>query len=244
MAILVPVIVGIAIWGSEQTIGNALKPHKANVPADTFPALKPENDICSKLRINIQCTLTEMPVQGYVTRRSYRNLDSIPVCGGPSVKENAQFLKWAAANTIPAGINFLLDITSHTSAIVNLGTTQISVIKRYPSLSTNDITCTGGADYYISESVQLDSSPPKVTYICNHDKCSEPHVTLNKGDNVAINISTNSRRGVLVWNGRVIIIVNGHLITLNLGTHESASLPQPLVCGEVAPGSWMQCERS
>ena len=240
---MAPVIVGIAIWGGEKSIGTAFGPHKVNQSVKSYPDLKPKNDICSKLKINIQCTLTELSATDYVTRRTYHNLSGIPVCGEAGSKENARFLKWAATNAIPGGSYFFLDITSNTSAIINLGDTQVYVLKKYPRLMTDDIACGGGANFNVTESIDLDNNPPKTTYFCGDNSCSRPRITLRKGDNVEIMINTAVSHSVIVWSGQTDIIVNGHLIVLNLGTHESAPLPQPIICSPSAAGTWEPCFR-
>jgi hypothetical protein len=243
-AILVPVLVGLLIWGIEQLMGTALQTHNVGSAREPLVDLKPVNDICSKLNIGLQCTLTELSPSDYVTRRIYDSLKGVPVCDSPSLAEEAQFSKWAKTNTIPGGNLFLLDITSHTDSIVNLGTTQISVANRYPTLATDDIGCAGGAEFPLGESINLDNNPPTVTYFCgtNQQKCSRPLITLRPGDNAEIMIRAYNMRNVVEWTGRLEIIVNGHILMLNLGTHTSASLPQPISCSPDG-GTWQPCAR-
>jgi hypothetical protein len=234
-AILVPVVVAVTIWGAEKAISSAL-----GTPKKSAPIAHPANDLCSRFSFGLQCTFNTLPTSDFVTRRSYSSLRGVPLCGAADTKESDRFLKWAAVNAIPGGTNFILDITSHARSIVNLGTTQISIIRRYPRLTTDDITCAGGADYSTAETIDLDTSPPKVTYFCGGRPCSVPLITLRNGDNLEVLIRTSDSRNVVEWTGKIEIFVNGHPLALNLGTHTSAPLPQPVECSPDV-NAWLPC---
>jgi len=248
-AILIPILVGLAIWGIEQLVGSALKEHGTPSASEAMIDIKPAHDVCKNFHVGIQCTLNELPNTYYVTRQVYHSMKGIPVCGDVGTPANAQFLRWAVLNAIPGDNNFLLDIASYTHSIVNLGTTQVTILKRYPSLTTDDIGCGGGADFVLAESINLDKNPPSVRYFCQNQQnqaqreCNMPQITLRKGDNLEILINAGNTRNVVEWTGLVNLYVNGHRLTLNLGTHLSASLPQPISC---SPGgtTWLPCSRT
>jgi hypothetical protein len=208
--ILAPVIVGLVL----QHTGT----HKASSIAASLPDFK--HDLCTDLKVGIQCNLTDLGADSYMSREPMVSLQGVPSCAA----DISGFRKWAEANAVGATNELVLNITSVTPVEVEIEDLQVAVVDRGPPFYTTRIDCAGGSISYMYSMVNLDTNPPSVKYYCNDQRCPVPNAILQEGQSLEFRISAGSRRGLTEWRGRIDLIVNGRFITLDLGTHVSAPL--------------------
>lgn len=121
----------------------------------------------------------------------------------------------------------VLNIASLGHAIVEVENLRVSLIKREPPLRTLEIDCAGGRgpSNYIYSTVLLDGNPPKVSYWCGNDPCPVPNVTVQPGGTAQFHILAYSYHWLTKWNARIDLIVNGRLVTIDLGDYVSTAIP-------------------
>ena len=170
------------------------------------------------LKVAIRCTVADIGSNSYMTKTPMTALAGVPSCAGNLVG----FLRWAKVNAVGISNSIIVNITVSAKAVVGVEDLRISTVRRANPLRTTRIDCAGGQgddSNFIYAAVNLDDNPPTVHYICNNRACQVPNVTLGQGGNVQIHISAYSAKNLVLWQGRIDLLVNGRLITLDLGKY-------------------------
>jgi hypothetical protein len=175
--------------------------------------------------MNIQCVLSDIGSNSYMSRKTAVNLRNVPTCG----KSVPDFLKWTRANAVGESNRLVLNIASLGHATVEIENLRISVIKRELPLHTTQIDCGGGKDTgpsnYIYATALLDGNPPHVSYDCGANKCPVPNVTIQPGKNAQFYILAYGSKWLTEWAAAIDLIVDGRLVTINLGNYVSTPMP-------------------
>jgi len=217
--VCVPIIVGVAV----PIIVQKLPSHPDNQGTSSVPTPAVNFDLganlCAHLHMDIQCVLSDTGSNSYMSRKSTTKLDGVPNCSA----NLSGFLKWARVNAVGGSNALVLNIASLGHAIVEIENLRISLIKREPPLRTVQMDCAGGAgpSNYVYAIVLLDGNPPKVSYECGGDPCPVPNVTVQPGGNAQFHILAYGSRWLTEWNARLNLIVNGRLVTIDLGDYIS-----------------------
>jgi hypothetical protein len=181
-------------------------------------------NLCARLQVDIQCILSDIGSNSYMSRDPISNLNGVPTCG----TDMTEFLKWAKVHAIGTANSLVLIINSLGHAVVDVENLRVSLVLRTPPPRTLEIDCAGGGEgpsNYVYSIVHLDSNPPSVTYYCEDSPCSVPNVVVNPGGNAQFYISAYSYRWLTEWAARIDLIVNGELVTINLGSYVTTTAP-------------------
>jgi hypothetical protein len=232
--VCVPIIVGVTV----PIIVQKLPPHADNQGTSSVPTPTVNFDLgtnlCAQLHMDIQCVLSDTGSNSYMSRKSAIKINSVPNCA----TNPEGFLKWARVNAVGNDNALVLNIASLGHAIVEIENLRISLIKREPPLRTVQMDCAGGAgpNNYVYAIVLLDGNPPKVSYECGGDPCSVPNVTVQPGGNAQFHILAYSNHWLTEWRARINLIVNGRLVTIDLGDYICTPIP--------VAGKFPDCEPS
>ena len=228
-AVLAAVLAGV-LTPSAQSVFNS------NPAISRLPKLPvPQQDLCAKFRIDIQCTFNVLDPGSYVTAKPFSSYQKIPICNSPAMPN------WTERNTFPYLNRFLLEISSSTRAAVDVANLQASIIKQYSPLRTAILECAGGQAYSLYVEVKLDTNPPTVTYYCGDTPCAFPTFTLQMGDVIKIYIYAFSMKHFTEWRGRFNLIVNGRAYELDLGYHYVTSESEATRYCLRNGSTWIQC---
>jgi hypothetical protein len=181
-------------------------------------------NLCARLRVDIQCTLSDIGSNSYMSREPITNLNDVPTCG----TDMPGFLKWAKVHAIGTANSLVLNINSLGHAVVEIENLRVSLVQRKPPPRTLEIDCAGGGEgssNYVYSIVHLDSNPPSVRYYCGENTCPVPNITVNPGGNAQFYIGAYSYRWLTEWAARIDLIVNGELMTINLGSYVTTPAP-------------------
>jgi hypothetical protein len=218
-----PIIAGVVIF----IITQAISPNGGDNATSSAPSASFNlgTNLCAQLRINIQCVLSDIGANSYMSRKPAVNLQNVPTCA----ESVPGFLKWARANAVGESNRLVLNIASLGHATVEIENLRVSVIKRELPLHTTQIDCGGGKgtgpSNYIYATALLDGNPPQVSYDCGANPCPVPNVTIQPGGNAQFYILAYGSKRLTEWAGAIDLIVNGRLVTINLGNYVSTPMP-------------------
>jgi hypothetical protein len=219
--ICAPIIVGVAVAIIVQNLpSQADNQGTSSVPTVNFDL---GTNLCAQLHMDVQCVLSDTGSNSYMSRKPATNLDGVPTCAtNPS-----GFLNWARTNAVGGSNALVLNIASLGQAVVEVENLRISLIKREPPLRTLQIDCAGGRgpSNYIYSTVLLDENPPQVSYSCGNEPCPVPNITVQPRGTAQFHILAYSYHWLTEWNARIDLIVNGKLVTIDLGDYVSTPIP-------------------
>jgi hypothetical protein len=238
--ICIPILTGVAV----SIISSHVTPSSNASTVSSVPKvnLGLGTNLCARLAVDIQCVLSDIGSNSYMTRQSVGNLVGVPTCA-----DNLPgFMRWAHSYAIAINDALVLSIASPGKATVEIENLRASVIERQPPLRTTQVDCAGGEEApsdYIYSTVLLDGNPPSVSYHCGTTPCPAPDVTIQPGGSAQLHITAYGYHSLTEWAARVDLIVNGKLITVNLGDYLATPLPSWSSvpdCQTGANGKW-QC---
>jgi hypothetical protein len=218
-----PIIVGVAVAIITQELSsNAGHDATPSTPSVSFNL---GTNLCVRLHMNIQCVLSDLGANSYMSRKPAVDLRGVPTCG----KSVPGFLKWARTNAVGESNRLVLNIASLGHATVEIENLRVSVIERELPLHTTQIECGGGKgtgpSNYIYATALLDGNPPHVSYDCGANPCPVPNVTIQSGGNAQFYILAYGFKRLTEWAAAVDLIVDGRLVTINLGNYVSTPMP-------------------
>jgi hypothetical protein len=215
--ILAPILVGVAINLASRGLPSQSGTY---IPRMTPNSFDQGTNLCRQVHADVRCVLTDIGSNTYMTRKPMLRLDNVPTCASNLVG----FQKWAQVNAIEVANNLVLNVASNGRAVVEIENLRISIVRRAPKLRTLQIECAGGKEgptNYVYATVNLNGDLPKVAYYCEGNACPAPNVTIRPGGIAQFHISAYSSRALVEWRGRVDLIVNGRLVSIDLGKYIS-----------------------
>lgn len=221
--VLAPIIAGVAVVIITQELSSNMGGNAT--PSAPSVSFNLGTNLCAQLHINVQCVLSDIGANSYMSRKPIVNLRDVPAC----TKSVPNFLKWTRANAIGESNRLVLNIASLGHATVEIENLRVSVIGRELPLHTTQIDCGGGAgtgpSNYVYATALLDGNPPHVSYDCGANPCPVPNVTIQPGGNAQFYILAYGSKWLTEWAAAIDLIVNGRLVTVNLGNYVSTPMP-------------------
>jgi hypothetical protein len=220
--VFAPIVVGVAIWAVTQVLGPTLKPNSQSSSGSQTAHRGPEvlssqHNLCARFKVAVHCTLNVVSSNSFMTLKAATNLKGVPTCSN----NLTGFFKWADTHALPVTDILILNITSDSHALVEIEDLRVSIVTRSRPLRTTRIDCAGGAEDYLYSSIDLDRNPPKVVYYCNGRRCLAPNAILQKGGGMEFYIAAGSLKWLTHWHARIDLLVDGRLLTLDLGNYVS-----------------------
>lgn len=213
--ICAPIVTGVVVSIITSPVASSGGTDKPSIPRVNFDA---GVNLCAKFNLAVQCVLSSIGSDSYMTREPTDNLNGVPTCGG----NLPGFMRWASSHAIPNADGLVLSVASRGRASVEVEDLRVSVLKRQPTPRTTQIDCAsgegGGPSNYIYATVILDHNPPSVSYYCGSNPCPVPNVTIEPGGSAQIHINAYGNHSLTEWVARIDLIINGKLETLNLGS--------------------------
>ncbi|WP_076821793.1 hypothetical protein [Pseudofrankia asymbiotica] len=132
---------------------------------------------------------------------------------------------WRSDKIAPGDTNkFALNITAKSDVVINYGRVNIAYLEKGEPLKGFHFGCAGGADSEILVNVDLDATPPKVTYMQDHEDVAVPQISLKSGDTATIYLVFFPRDHFVTWSASVQIFVDGSPFSIDLGKHRVTPL--------------------